>query len=84
MNKKKDSLFKDCLRIEFFDRVDSVVEDSSKRKETEVVGGSSAADEAEPSLEEKTIPSSITNVPDEVLGGMSQSFYFSSSYRDLE
>lgn len=75
MNKKKDSLFKDCLRIEFFDRVDSVVEDSSKRKETEVVGGSSAADEAEP---EKTIPSSITNVPDEVLGGMSQSFSFSS------
>lgn len=43
-----------------------------------------AADEAEPSLEEKTIPSSITNVPDEVLGGMSQSFDFSSSYRDLE
>ncbi len=55
-----------------------------KRKETEVVGGSSAADEAEPSLEENTIPSSITNVPDEVLGGMSKSFYFSSSYRDLE
>lgn len=28
--------------------------------------------------EEKTIPSSITNVPDEVLGGMSKSFSFSS------
>lgn len=77
-----------CLKIvleyDFFTGLDSVVEDSSKRKETEVVGGSSAADEAEPSLEEKTIPSSITNVPDEVLGGMSQSFDFSSSYRDLE
>lgn len=72
------------LENDFLTGVDSVVEDSSKRKETEVVGGSSAADEAEPSLEEKTIPSSITNVPNEMLGGMSQSFYFSSSYRDLE
>jgi len=44
--------------IFFLTGVDSVVEDSSKRKETEVVGRSSAANEAEPSLEEKTIPSS--------------------------
>lgn len=70
------------LEYDFLTGVDSVVEDSSKRKETEVglyVGGSSAADEAEPSNEENTIPSSIKNVPDEVLGGMSQSFYFSFS-----
>lgn len=40
-----------CLKIvleyDFLTEVDSVVEDSSKRKETEVVGGSSAADEAQ-------------------------------------
>lgn len=55
--------------------------DKEKRKATTVVA---SFDEAQPSLEENSIPSSITNVPDEVLGGMSQSFYFSSSYRDLE
>lgn len=64
------------LEYSFLTGVDSVVEDSSKRKETEVVGGSSAADEAEPSLEENTIPSSITNVPDEVLESIVLFFIF--------
>lgn len=62
----------------------SVFGQSVDKEKSQATTAVASFDEAEPSLEENSIPSSITNVPDEVLGGMSQSFYFSSSYRDLE